>query len=272
MKTALVTGGTGFIGHYLANALHGKGYKVTVFDRALNNYKYLNPEINLILDDVRCLSNSTHYDYVYHLAALRSLPDSFIMPEEYIATNVWGTYNIIRSFPSSRVVFSSSSAAAENKSVYGITKRSAEHFVNMHKNAVSVRFMNVFGERQMEMQMAVPAFCHALKHNKRAIIYGNGTVKRDYTYIHDLVSELIRIGESRIKGQTETGYGTSISIRALYSTLASIAKKKENLIFGPARRGDMKLTCSKYRIKEPKYGLTEGLRRTVRWYLEEASF
>jgi len=272
MKTACVTGGTGFIGSYLANALRDRGYKVTVIDKALNNYRHLYQDINLILDDIRRTDLSMKYDIVYHLAALRSLPDSFIYPEEYISTNVWGTYNVIKSFPSNRVVFASSSAAAENKSIYGITKRSAEHFVNMHPNSVSIRFMNVFGERQRDLQMAVPAFCHALKYSKKAVIFGDGTLQRDYTYVEDLVTEMIRIGESKIKGQTEIGYGQPIKIMDLYRLLARLTKKKENFKFGPARKGDMKFTCSKFKIKEPRYGFMEGMRRTVRWALEDELF
>lgn len=268
MKTALVSGGTGFIGHNLANALYSKGYKVTVLDNCLNNYRHLNPNINFILNDIRKIEFSVQYDIVYHLAALISLPDSFLYPEEYISTNVWGTYNIIKSFPDSRVVFASSSAV-DSKSVYGLSKRSAEHFVNLHKNAVSVRFMNVFGERQADMQMAMPAFCHALKHNKKAIINGDGSIQRDYTYVLDLVTEFVKIGESRIKGQTEIGYGAPISILDLYKLLSRTAKKKENFKFGPPRKGDMKYTCSKYKIKEPKYGFMEGIRRTWKWWLQE---
>jgi len=271
-KTALVTGGTGFIGHNLANALVERGYRVTAIDKATNNYKHLSSKVNLILSDIRKVEFTRPFDAVYHLAALRSLPQSFIFPEEYISNNIWGTYNIIKSFPSSRVVFASSSAATECKCVYGITKRSAEHFVNLHKNSVSIRFMNVFGERETDMQFAVPAFCYALKHNKKAIINGDGSCKRDFTYVHDLVEEIIRIGESRIKGQTEIGYSESVSILNLYYSLAKICKKAPNFEFGPARKGDVKKTCSKYKIKEPKFGFAEGLRRTVRWYLEEESF
>lgn len=271
-RTVLVTGGTGFIGHHLANVLCKRGYKVDVVDASFNNFLHLDKKINFHLLDIKKMEFSTSYDYVYHLAALRSVPESFVYPEQYISTNVWGTYNIIKSFPSSRVVFASSSAAAENKSIYGITKRSAEHFVNLHKDAVSVRFMNIFGERQVDLSMAVPAFCFALKHEKKATIYGTGSVRRDYVYVHDLVDELIRIGESKIKGTTETGYGNPITILELYNILSRTAKKKSNFKFGPARKGDMKLTCSKYKIKEPKYGFMEGLRRTVRWYLEDKEF
>lgn len=272
METALVTGGTGFIGHNLANALYKKGYQVTVVDKALNFYKQLHPCINFKMMDIRALEDDVKYDYVYHLAALREVSGSFLYPEEYISNNIWGTYNLIKNFPGARFIFASSSTAAENKSVYGITKRSAEHFINMHNNSVSIRFMNVFGEGQRDDYMAVPCFSHTLKHNKKAVINGDGSIVRDYCYIQDLVDEIIRIGETRIKGQTETGYGSPIKIMDLYMLLARLAKKKPNYRCGPPRKGDMKRTCSKFKIKEPKYGFMEGMRRTVKWYLEEETF
>ena len=272
MKTALVTGVTGFIGVHLANALVERGYKVVGIDKALNNCKYLKPDVNLILSDIRRIEFIKQYDVVYHLAALRSVTESFVVPEEYISTNVWGTYNVLKCFSGSRVVFSSSSAAAESKSVYGVTKRSAEHLVNLHRNAVSIRFMNVFGEYQTDMAMAVPSFSYAIKHEKKAIIFGDGSVTRDYVYVLDLVDEMIRIGESRIKGQTEIGYGNPVTVMELYSFLARTAKRKPNFKMGPARKEDVKYTCSKFKMKEPKYGFQEGIRRTLRWYLEEGSF
>lgn len=272
MKTILVTGGTGFLGVHLANQLFKNGYEVTVMDKALNNYRSLYAEINVILGDVRTFEFTKMYDAVYHLAALKSLPESFVHPEEYISTNVWGTYNIIKSFPQSRIVFASSSAAAENKSPYGISKRSAEHFMNLHNNSISIRFMNIFGEGQTDLTMAIPAFCHALKYNHRAIINGDGSVRRDFTYVKDLVIEIIRLGESRVKGQTETGYGEPLSILELYKRLAKLSKKKENFVLGPSRKGDMKITCSKHSIKEPQYGLSTGLRNTVRYYMSNSNF
>lgn len=272
MSKILVTGGCGFIGTHLANQLAINGHKVTVIDRAINNRNDLLSDINVILSDIRSHDFSGHYDVIYHLAALRSLPDSSLYPEEYISTNVYGTQRIVSSFPRSRIVFASSSAAAENKSVYGISKKCGEHFMNMHMNAVSIRFMNVFGEGQTELQMAVPAFCWALKHGKRAIINGDGSVKRDYTYVKDLCTEMIRIGESKIKGQTETGYGEPIKIIDLYKLLARLSRSKEFYKLGPSRKEDMRITCSKYRIKEPQYGFTEGMRRTVRWYMSTDEF
>ena len=271
-KSVLVTGMTGFIGMHLANSLNQKGYKVTGIDRGLGNYKLLDSNIEFRLGDIRSIDFCKTYDFIYHLAALRSLPDSCLYPEEYISTNVWGTYNIIKNFPKSRIIFASSSAAAENKSVYGITKKSGEHLLNLHPNSVSIRFMNVYGEGQNELQMAVPAFCHALKHDRKAIINGDGSIKRDYTYVQDLAAEMIRIGESKIKGQTETGYGEPISILNLYKLLTRLMKKQENYKCGPGRKEDMKITCSKYKIREPQYGFMEGMRRTVRAYMIDNNF
>ena len=272
IKNILVTGGYGFIGAHLANQLDDMGYNVTVLDRATNNSIDLNRNINIILSDIRYLDIPRKYDVVYHLAALKSVAESLVYPEDYIATNVWGSYNIVKSFPGSRIVFVSSSTAAENKSVYGITKRCAEHFMNLHPNSVSVRLMNIFGEGQLDLSMAIPAFCYALKHNKKAIINGDGSVQRDFTYVKDLIGELINIGEAKIKGQTEIGYGEPIKILDLYKTLAKLFNKKPNYKIGPPRKGDMKLTCSKYKIKEPKFGLYTGLRNVVRYYISNSDF
>jgi nucleoside-diphosphate-sugar epimerase len=272
MKTALVTGGTGFIGHYLANELDKRGYKVTVIDKAYNNCIYLNKNVNFILNDIRTGGISGEYDYVYHLAAKRSVTESFHHPQDYMSTNIWGTYNIIQQFPRARVINISSSAALEPKSIYGISKKCAEHFANLHKNRINVRLMNIFGERQLDIDMAIPAFMHALKYNKQAVIYGDGTIQRDYTYVLDVVDELIRIGEGKRKGTTEIGYSSPITIMKLYEMLCKLSKKKSNFKFGPPRKGDMKKTCSKYKINEPKYGFTEGIRSTVRWYLKCKEF
>ena len=272
MKTALVTGGCGFIGHYLANELDNRGLKVTVMDKAYNFCRNLNKDINFILQDIRMGGISGEYDYVYHLAAKRSVPDSFLHAQDYMSTNVWGTYNIATSFPNARVINISSSAAAGGKSPYGISKKSSEQLFNLHKNSISIRFMNIYGETQPNQGMAVPAFMHALKYNEPAIIYGDGQIVRDFTYILDVVDEVIKIGEDKRKGTTEIGYGTPIKIIELFNIIKKLSKKKTELKFAPPRNGDVKKTCCKYPIKEPKYGFKEGLRRTVRWALKSKEF
>lgn len=265
MKTALVIGGMGYIGEKLANELHSRGYMVTVVDKATHGNTKLHPGISFILADIRKLDFCKSHDIVYHLADTND--DDSVFPESYITTNIWGTYNIIKSFADSRVVFASSGAAIDAHNVFGICKKSAEHFVMLHKNSVAVRFDNIFGEDQPDMMQAVPSFCRALKDNKKAIIYGNGKTTRDWVYIHDIVDELIFIGNSGIKGITEAGYGTAISTLEMYNLLARTAKKKPNFKFAPARSWDYSHGGSKHKIREPRYGLAEGIRRTVRSYM-----
>lgn len=262
----LVTGGTGFIGHHLANELQKRGNDVVVIDRALNNWKFLNPKIELILGDICTMDLSGKYDCVYHLAALRSVPESFFYPEEYINVNLWGTSRLVKAFPETRFVFISSSAARERMSPYGITKRAAECMVCFHRNAISIRLMNVFGERQTDVQMAFPAFCHALKTGGQAIIYGDGTITRDFTYVGDVVREIISLGESKSNIVIDTGYGMPMTIMELYKALAKEFKKKEEVCFASDRRGDMIETCAKNIMSKPKYGFKKGLKRTVEWY------
>ena len=118
----------------------------------------------------------------------------------------------------------------------------------------------------------MPAFCHALKYGWKATIDGDGKIQRDYVYVLDVVNELINIGESSIKGQTDIGYGIPVSTKELYSILCKTFKKKQNVSYGPPRKGDIKYKCSKYKIEEPKYGFKEGARRTVLWALQEKGF
>ena len=271
-KTACITGGSGFIGHYLANELDNRGYKVTVIDIAYNNCKYLNKNVNFILKDIRTGGLPGKYDYVYHLAAKRSIPESFIYPQDYMSTNIWGTWNVIKSYPSARIINISSSAVLGLKSIYGITKKSAEQFTNLHRDRINVRLMNIFGERQLDIDIAVPAFMYALKHKTIAYIHGDGTIERDYTYVLDVIDELIKIGEGKLRGTTEIGYQKPIKIRELFDLLCRVSKRKTELVYDAPRREDMKRTCSKYKINEPKYGFSEGIRRTVRFYLKNKDF
>jgi len=272
MKTALVTGGTGFIGTYLANELHSRGINVTIVDIAYGFRDLLSRGINFIQKDIRTGGIDGRFDFIYHLAAKKSVQESFLYPQDYMSTNIWGTYHLMNNFPNSRFVNVSSSAASEPKSVYGITKRSSELFTNLHQNRVNVRFMNVFGERQLDTTMAIPAFMYCLKHNQQATIFGDGKVVRDYTYVCDVVDRIIEIGESKRKGTTDIGYGSPIKIIDLYNTLCKISKKKSNVRFDKPRKGDMKKTCAKVSISEPRFGFNEGLRRTVKWYLSCRNF
>ena len=269
MKTVLVTGGTGFIGVYLANELSDRGYTVTVYDKARNRFRYLNPQVGFELIDIRDHIFEGSFDYVYHLASSVSLANSIPRAEDHISTNIWGTYNIVESFPGSRVVFLSSIFAADANSFHGLNKKCAEHFINTHKNSVSIRIGSIFGEGQATTGSKIPLFVSKLKHNEKVNVKNNNCQKIEYTYVRDLVREIIRIGESKIKGQTETGYGSPMKELELYKLIAKISKSKENFKLVPTKKRPSIINIIKSKIKEPRYGFLEGLRRTIRWYLEE---
>ena len=260
MKTALVVGGTGFIGVHLANQLSSNGYAVTVMDKALNNYKKLNPNINFILDDLRNANLSGKYDYVYHLASNQE-KDVLLGAEEYISTNIWGAYKIIQKFPTARVVFVSSHGVGDLKHIYSVAKRGAEHVINMHANAVILRFWNIFGEYQKED--FISTVCDALKKDGKIYIEDG---KRDYTYVKDLVAEMVDVAETTIKGSLDLSYGEPISSVELYRKIVKLTKKKEKFEIYPYKK-DLVNPSYKHSIKEPRYGLATGLRNTVRYYM-----
>ena len=271
MQTALVTGGTGFIGHHLANALHKKGYKVTVIDIAYNNKNSLSKGINFIQQDIRHGDISGIYDYVYHLAAKTSSTDSFVHPQDYMSTNVWGSYNVLNQSSGSRVINISDVKAKDTDDIYGLTKKSAEHFINLHKNSISVRLVDVFGENQCDTRQLIPSLLHAIKYDQPVLMHKKGETLKDCTYVLDIVNSLIEFGEGSRSGVTEIGYGEPKKIINIYRHLCRLAKKKTKSELLTSNDND-KDTKSKYKISEPEYGYSEGLRRTVRWSLRCKEF
>lgn len=262
MKTALVTGGTGRIGIELANKLVERGYSVTLYDRALNNYKKAHESINFELSDIRTLTPLSSFDYIYHLAS--HLSDN----KEYDAYNdIISTMRIVSSYPESRVIFTSSLSASDPYSYHGITKKSCEHYLNLHKNSVSVRFGEVFGEGQGNKW--IKYFIDTINNGHKASVPGDSKKRSEMIYIHDIVDSLIKIGESKIKGQTDTGYGATVKPLDLYKLIVKIMGKKENYLLVNDKKKAGLIHTIKFRIREPKYGFLVGLRNTVRHYLEE---
>lgn len=262
MKTALVTGGAGFIGHHLCNELARRGYRVTAVDKVDTNAMYLTKNINFIVCDIRKIAFHRVYQYVYHLATLNN---EVFHNDEMISTNVWGTYHIAKSFTSSRAVFASSYKALDTNDIYGTSLKCAEHYMNMHKNSVCIRLPEIFGEESYDND--VYNYFDIIKNKKKIKIVDNKLI--DYVYVKDIVAELIKIGESRIKGITETGYGYPLKQSDLYKIINSICKTGKQLEIDPVRKGKIIRVKSKYKINEPQYGFAEGLRRTMRWYMEK---
>lgn len=220
MERFLVTGGAGFIGSHIVEALVNKKYNVRVLDNFSSgkkeNLKEVIDKIELIKGDIRssntCVGAAKDIDFVLHQAALRSVPKSMKNPKEYNEVNINGTLNMLEAALKNKVksfVFASSSSVygdinnfpeKENFlphpiSPYALTKLTAEHYCRIFSQhyglpTVSLRYFNVFGPRQSlddEYAVVIPKFITCMLKNEPVPIYGTGKQSRDFTYVANVV-------------------------------------------------------------------------------------
>ena len=246
----LVTGGAGFIGSVLVDALIDAGHYVRVVDNEsakenqnfywntkADNYKYD------ICDYDKIFSLFNNIDFVFHLAAQSRIQPSIINPSHTIRVNCYGTENVLHAAKENsvkRVVFSSSSSVYgmknklphnENMSrdclnPYAISKVSGEDLCTMYNklyklNVVILRYFNVYGDRQPTKGNFAPIigrFLKLKKENKKLTIVGDGFQKRDYTHVEDVVKANILSMESKKVGSAEIiniGSGENYNIKEL---------------------------------------------------------
>lgn len=251
-KICGVTGGSGFIGTHLCRELIKLGHKVLNIDRQTGY-------------DITEELPEEKFDIIFHLAAKHHIPTGERLPREFIDTNIWGTVNLIRKYPNSRIILASSSAANEIKSVYGLTKKACEISGNLHKNFLSVRFYNVFGDGQtLELSPAIAKFVNCFINKLDLTIYGDGEQKRDFTYVGDLVPALINVAFSDRKGIAHLGYGEPVSVNKMIELIYGSMPK---ITYLPARTEDILFSKSPESIPAI-IGREEGLRRTIKWARE----
>lgn len=254
-KRALITGGAGWIGSALAKRLTILNYEVYIVDLKVGS-------------DIRTDTFSGNYDVIFHLAALRSVPKSFDNPREYFDTNVYGTYRILEAFKGTRIVNISTSSANNPIAPYGLSKLLAEKIAERYENVVSLRLFNPFGEGELCTDLVIPIFAKAMLNNEQVYIHSDGKQDRDFTYIDDVVNEIIHYGISNQKGVFEVGYGESHSVNKVFSIMAKYFKYKKKPIYLPRRIGDQVHTQAKDELHIKKVGFMEGLRKTMEWYSE----
>jgi UDP-glucose 4-epimerase len=243
-KNAVVTGGAGFIGSHLVDALVAKGYAVTVIDSLVAGKRERLPEgVQFHEVDVRdavalppLLKGAS---LVFHLAALPSVEGSIQNPVETHEVNVTGTVQVLAGVEKeTRVVFASSAAVygapdapvlfedlpASPLSPYGVHKYVSEQYLALASRisgikTVSLRFFNVYGPRldpEGPYALVIGKFLTLRKEGRPLTIIGDGKQTRDFIHVHDIVSALIAAGESEKVGKGEvinigTGHGTSIN-------------------------------------------------------------
>jgi len=229
MKTALVTGGCGFVGFALVKKLIEKGYNIDVVDNlSIGNEAKIPEGCNFLFGDVRAMENikDKPYNFIFHLAALSRIQPSFENPSWTYSVNVDGTRRVVEYAlrNGSKLIYSGSSSRHHNPmlSPYAMSKHIGEEWIKMYKNAFEldaeiVRFYNVYGPGELvdsPMAAVIGLWRAAIKNDQPIMIHGDGQQKRDFTHIDDIIDGLIRIAESNEKHEDawELGTGCNYSI------------------------------------------------------------
>ncbi len=244
-KTALVTGGAGFIGSHLVDALIGEGYGVIVIDNLTTGKRsQVNKNAKFIKADICNLNKIKSYfkkvDYVFHLAARARIQPSIQNPAPTFENNVNGTLNVLiaaRDAGVKRVVYSASSSSygdqeslplyeemsSKFKSPYALSKYVGEELCRLFSNlysleTVSLRYFNVYGPRQLlsgAYATVMGIFLNQLKMDKPLTIVGDGNIRRDFTHVFDVAHANILAAKSPHVGKGELiniGTGKNYSI------------------------------------------------------------
>lgn len=305
MARALVTGGAGFIGSHLVEALIRRGDRVRVLDDFSTGSRenLAGLEVEIVPGDIRDRSVAAAaligVQTLYHLAAAVSVPQSVADPHRCYEVNLLGTLALLEAGRASgvgRAVLASSCAVygggegpaiedvpAQPLSPYADSKLAMEGLARLYSRTVGppsvcLRFFNVYGPRQSpasEYAAVIPRFIHALAEGKRLEIHGDGLQTRDFVFVGDVVAAILRGADPDVPAGEifNVGTGDSVSILELAQRLHRLFPEAPPPVHGPDRPGDVRssradLARSRRVLGyEPVVGLPEGLRATVEWVL-----
>lgn len=306
MSKILVTGGAGFIGSHIVERLLKEGHFVRVLDNFSSGKKDNLSGLKgyeLIKGDIRdlsiCMKAAKGIDFITHQAALRSVPKSLAIPEDYNEVNIQGTLNMLKAARDNKVksfVFASSSsvygdalefpqkedALSRLISPYALSKYTGEYYCRIfsyHYNlpTVSLRYFNVFGPRQAlddEYAVVIPKFISCILRNEHPPIYGNGKQSRDFTFVANVVEANIRaMHKAKLRGEVfNIAGGRNYTIIALVDILNELTARSVKPVFLKPRAGDvLKTLADLSRSKKilgfrPLVDFKEGLKQTLEYF------
>jgi UDP-glucose 4-epimerase len=294
---AVVTGGAGFIGSNLVDALLARGDSVTVVDNfASGKRENLDPAATLLEHDI-CEPFSVEADVIFHLAAQADVQTSMQRPEYDAEVNVVGTVNVLGAAPAAQVIFASSGGAGYGEcpkpateqtpflplSPYGIAKKCGEEYLagwnRIHGTShVALRFGNVYGPRQDSgLEGGVVAiFLERLARGEATVIFGDGAQARDFVYVDDIVGSLLA-AVGRGGGPYNVGTGHDTTVAGLHAACVNVAGVEQAPSHEPARLGDIQRSVLDASLIErelgwrPRVSLDDGLARTWAWMKEQAA-
>jgi len=308
MKKYVVTGGAGFIGSSLVRKLLAAGDGgVTVIDNLMTGHARNLDEVRSQID----FSQTDIRDYdatakaiagahtVFHLAAIPSVPRSIQQPVLAHEVNIDGAFNVLRACQEAgvkRVVYAGSSSvygdtdvlpkvetmAPRPKSPYAVQKLAIEYYASAFSSCfgmetVSLRFFNVYGERQDPSSAysgVISLFMRALIERKTPTIFGDGEQTRDWTYVEDVTTLVLKAARAQgVSGNVyNAGNGYRYSLNYVWKLLQEIEGVSLPPRFGPPREGDVRdsqadsTAACRDLGHAPQFSVEQGLRRTLAWY------
>jgi UDP-glucose 4-epimerase len=298
----LVTGGAGFIGSHLTDALLDRGDEVDVIDdlsagrtSRLDGRAALH---KISIADAESLTSTVvavRPELVCHLAAQIDVRISVDTPAADAEVNVVGTVNVLEAARAvgARVVFASSGGALYGReapipsledvlplpeSPYGIAKFCAEQYIGLYNRLhgtshAVMRLANVYGPRQDPAGEAgvITIFCARALDHKAPVIYGDGTQTRDYVYVGDVVRSFLAAADSGRPGTWNIGSGAEVSVLDLVDVIAGIAGEPITPEFAPARPGELQrsavaiVRASSDLGWRPEMALPDGIHAVYEW-------
>ena len=302
-KKVAVTGGLGFIGSHLVERLNENNDLVIVDNQSSGNIKNIQDldfsRIDTDFGDITRVNLERIFedvDYVYHMAAVTSVPQSVNDPLRSNEVNITGTLKVLeaaRKCGVRKLIFSSSSAVyGETESLpiseknlinplspYAVTKATGELYCTVYSEiydlpTIALRYFNVFGPKQdPESQYAavIPIFIDNILKNQRPVIYGDGEQTRDFVNVKQVVDANILAAESNETGSYNIGLGKSTTINYLFEMIKETMKKDIKPVYKNERSGEIKhsvANISKARSLgySPKNDFTDELAETVEWF------
>ena len=308
-KRVVVTGGAGFIGSNLARELAKNNTVIVIDDLStghLKNIKDLidNKKIEFIkgsITDLELLQKTfKNVDYVFHQAAIPSVPRSIKDPIKTNYVNINGTLNVLIAAKDNnvkKVVYASSSSAYGDTptlpkkedmkpcplSPYAVSKLTGEYYCQVFTEVYDLptaclRYFNVYGPNQdptSEYAAVIPKFITNISNNKPPVIYGDGKQTRDFTFIKDTINANILAAKSKETGIFNIAGGKRVSIDDLAKLIMKKSGKDLKPVYEKPRPGDILHSLADIsRAKEklgysPKFTLQSGLEETIKWFQKQ---
>ena len=302
-KKVVVTGGLGFIGSHLIERLNQNNEIIIVDNQSSGNIKNIEgldfTRIDTDFGDITEVNLEQIFegaDYIFHLAAVTSVPQSVEDPIRSNEVNITGILKVLeaaRKCEVDKLIFSSSSAVygeteqlpiSESNPInpmspYAVTKATGELYCNVYSEiyglpTISLRYFNVFGPRQdpkSQYAAVIPIFIDKLLKNESPVIYGDGEQTRDFVSVKDVVDANLLSARSSETGVFNIGLGKSTTINQLFEIIKNTMDKDIEPVHEAERSGEIKhsvadISKAKSLGYSPEKDFTNKLIETVNWF------